>query len=100
VDSGAFIRRASLTAEQFGDLFIWATLGVILGGRIGLRAVLTAWSIKRNDFLDNPLALCSRLGRRMSFHGGMIVFVLAIALCANARIDMVAAGSSAILRRR
>src|SRR5215468_3472647 len=30
-----FMGKAPITAEQFGDLFVWITLGVILGGRLG-----------------------------------------------------------------
>ena len=30
-----FDGKRPITAEQVGDLFVWATLGVIVGGRLG-----------------------------------------------------------------
>ncbi len=90
-----FGNKPPITAEQVGDLLVWATLGVILGGRIGwilfYGIALCAVSPESamctgigggpplpQGFLDNPLRLVSIWEGGMSFHGGLIGVALAI----------------------
>ena len=66
------------TAEQMDDLVFYIALGVILGGRIGY---ILFYSF--GTFLDNPLALFRIWEGGMSFHGGFLGVLLAMALFAR-----------------
>ncbi len=55
------------------DLFFYATLGIILGGRLGYAAFYAP------ELFGNPLNLLKLWEGGMSFHGGLIGTVLAIA---------------------
>src|SRR5258708_16347628 len=72
-----FNGKPPMTAEQVGDLFVWAALGVILGGRIGY-VLFYGLVYNTQYFLDNPLRVFAAWEGGMSFHGGMIGVVLAI----------------------
>ena len=80
------------TADHIGDLFVWAALGVILGGRLGY--VLFYGLIYETDhFLSAPWKIFYAWEGGMSFHGGAIGVVLAVVVFARAKkIDMVALG--------
>ena len=65
------------TPEAFDDFVLWATLGIVLGGRIGY--VL----FYRPDFyVEHPLEALKVWQGGMSFHGGMLGTALAIILFA------------------
>ena len=66
------------TAEQMDDLVFYIALGVILGGRIGY---ILFYSF--SAFLHNPLVLFRIWEGGMSFHGGFIGVLLAMALFAR-----------------
>ena len=69
-----------ITPEQLDDFLVWATLGVVLGGRLGYILFY------RPDFyLGNPLEILAVWQGGMSFHGGMLGVVAAIALFAQRR---------------
>ena len=87
-----FNGKPSATADHIGDLFVWAALGVILGGRLGY--VLFYGLIYETDhFLSAPWRIFAAWEGGMSFHGGAIGVVLAIVFFARARkLDMVALG--------
>lgn len=55
------------------DFILWATLGVILGGRLGY-----VLFYKPGYFIANPLEIFAMWNGGMSFHGGTIGVVLAI----------------------
>lgn len=55
------------------DFILWATLGVILGGRLGY-----VLFYKPDYFLANPLEILAMWNGGMSFHGGTIGVFLAI----------------------
>lgn len=55
------------------DFILWATLGVILGGRLGY-----VLFYKPGYFIENPLEIPAMWNGGMSFHGGTIGVVLAI----------------------
>ncbi len=54
------------------DFLIWATLGVILGGRLGY-----VMFYKPGFYIDNPLAILQVWRGGMSFHGGFLGVVVA-----------------------
>jgi len=66
--------------KEIDDFFIWAILGVILGGRIGY--VLFYQSIV---FINNPLYILYIWKGGMSFHGGLFGMMLSIYLYSKQR---------------
>jgi phosphatidylglycerol---prolipoprotein diacylglyceryl transferase len=74
---GAIKRPASLDLD---DLLLWATLGVIAGGRL---AYVTFYEPTR--FLAKPIEVFAIWSGGMSFHGGLAGATLAIFLFARAR---------------
>lgn len=71
---------ARLTEAEVDDFVLWATVGVVLGGRIGY--VL----FYRPDLLiDDPVGVIRIWQGGMSFHGGMLGVVIALVLFARRR---------------
>ncbi|MBL8251439.1 MAG: prolipoprotein diacylglyceryl transferase [Candidatus Competibacter sp.] len=68
------------TSAQVDDLVFYIALGVILGGRIGY-IVFYGWE----SFLKNPLILLRVWEGGMSFHGGFLGVLAAMALFARKR---------------
>jgi len=66
------------TGEQVDDLLFYAALGVVLGGRIGYMLFYDL-----PVFLHHPLSLFKVWQGGMSFHGGLIGVLIAIALFAR-----------------
>jgi phosphatidylglycerol:prolipoprotein diacylglycerol transferase len=66
--------------DQFDDFLLWATLGVVLGGRLGY-----VLFYKPAFFLANPLEILVIWQGGMSFHGGAAGVILAIILFARKR---------------
>jgi phosphatidylglycerol---prolipoprotein diacylglyceryl transferase len=87
-----FNGKPQVTADHVGDLFLWAALGVIVGGRFGY--VLFYGLIYETDhFLSAPWRIFYAWEGGMSFHGGAVGVVLAIVFFARAKkLDMVALG--------
>ena len=84
------------TEEAIGDLVVWATLGVILGGRLGWDLFYGVLLCSQSpdsaychglpmEFLTNPIRLIAAWDGGMSFHGGAIGVVLAIWLFCRKR---------------
>ncbi len=67
-------------ALDVDDFIVWATLGVILGGRLGY-----VLFYKPGFFLANPLDILFVWRGGMSFHGGLIGVAVAIVLFARRR---------------
>jgi phosphatidylglycerol:prolipoprotein diacylglycerol transferase len=67
------VRRPPQPAElhDVDDFLVWATLGVVLGGRLGY-----VLFYKAGFFLDNPLAILQVWKGGMSFHGGLLGVVV------------------------
>jgi phosphatidylglycerol---prolipoprotein diacylglyceryl transferase len=63
---------APLTRDDIDDFLFYATLGILLGGRIGY--VL----LYRPDMLSDPLSLLKIWEGGMSFHGGFVGVCLAV----------------------
>lgn len=69
--------------EQLDDYVTWATLGIILGGRLGY-----VLFYRPGHFLAHPAEILAVWQGGMSFHGGMLGVILATLLfCRRQRID-------------
>jgi phosphatidylglycerol:prolipoprotein diacylglycerol transferase len=68
------------TPADMDDLIIWVALGIVLGGRIGYVLFYNFES-----YLADPLEILTIWRGGMSFHGGFLGVVLAMALFARAR---------------
>ena len=79
-------------SDHIGDLFVWAAIGVIAGGRLGY--VLFYGLIYETDhFLGSPWKIFAAWEGGMSFHGGALGVVVAIILFARRKkLDIVALG--------
>ncbi|MBI3516746.1 MAG: prolipoprotein diacylglyceryl transferase [Proteobacteria bacterium] len=67
-----------MSREAFDDFILWATLGIVLGGRFGY--VL----FYRPDFyVEHPLEALKVWQGGMSFHGGLLGVLLAVGLFAR-----------------
>lgn len=68
-------RFAGISEERFSDLLFNGMLGVIIGGRVGY-VLFYAW----HDFIANPLFLFKINEGGMSFHGGLLGVMAAVAI--------------------
>ena len=66
---------SALTAEIFDDFVLWATLGVLLGGRLGYVFFYNA-----GYFLQNPMEILQVWQGGMAFHGGLLGVIAALIL--------------------
>jgi phosphatidylglycerol:prolipoprotein diacylglycerol transferase len=96
-----FRGKPPATADNIGDLFVWITLGVILGGRLGYvlfygvmycgfagQGVPACMGLP-DAFIENPLKIFAAWEGGMSFHGGLVGVVLAIVLfCRRHKLDL------------
>ncbi len=72
------------TGEQVDDFLTWATLGVVLGGRLGY-----VLFYQPGTYLAHPLAILAVWQGGMSFHGGVLGVVVALVIfCARNRIPL------------
>jgi len=71
---------AKIEAQAIDDYLLWATLGVVLGGRLGYVVFYNA-----GHYLANPLEIAYVWQGGMSFHGGLIGVVVATVLFARKR---------------
>jgi phosphatidylglycerol:prolipoprotein diacylglycerol transferase len=69
---------APVTRAQFDDLLFLAVLGVILGGRLGY-----VLFYKPGDYARHPLEIFAVWQGGMSFHGGLLGVMLAMAFAAR-----------------
>lgn len=65
----------AMTAQQVDDFLVWATFGVVLGGRLGY-----VLFYKPLDYLHDPLEILAVWRGGMSFHGGLLGVAAAIVL--------------------
>ena len=72
--------RLQIQEADIDDFLIWATLGVILGGRIGF-----VLFYQPDQFLAHPDQIPMVWKGGMSFHGGLIGVILAMLLFARRR---------------
>jgi phosphatidylglycerol---prolipoprotein diacylglyceryl transferase len=84
--------KPQVTADHIGDLFVWAAVGVIVGGRLGY-VLFYGLIYETEHFVSAPWRVFYAWEGGMSFHGGAIGVVLAIIFFARAKkVDMVALG--------
>ena len=80
-----YLRRAAswapaiLDREKIDDLLLWATLGIVVGGRLGY-----ALFYKPGYFFDHPLEIFMVWKGGMSFHGGLLGIAFVVARAARA----------------
>jgi phosphatidylglycerol:prolipoprotein diacylglycerol transferase len=78
--------RSALPAAKIGDFMVAAVLGVVVGGRVGSYLLYDGW----RTFGSDPLAILRVWEGGMSFHGGLIGVILAVAWFARSeRIRLV-----------
>jgi len=66
--------RLNWSSEQVSDLFFYAALGVIVGGRLGY-----CFLYKPAEYLTNPLSIITGIqDGGMSFHGGFLGVIFAV----------------------
>jgi phosphatidylglycerol:prolipoprotein diacylglycerol transferase len=70
----------AMTVRDIDDFVVWATLGVVLGGRLGY-----VLFYKPGYYLHDPLSAFALWQGGMSFHGGLIGVIVAIVLFARQR---------------
>jgi len=108
--SPPFGGKPPATADDIGDLVVWATFGVILGGRLGwvlfygiiLCGVSPEGAMCQAPpggdplplgFLTDPIRIIAAWEGGMSFHGGMIGTAIAIWLfCRRHKLDTLSVG--------
>jgi phosphatidylglycerol---prolipoprotein diacylglyceryl transferase len=69
-----------MSREAFDDFILWATLGIVLGGRLGY-----VLFYRPGFYVEHPLEALKVWQGGMSFHGGMLGTTLAMVLFARLR---------------
>jgi phosphatidylglycerol:prolipoprotein diacylglycerol transferase len=70
--------------EEVDDFLVWATLGVIFGGRLGYVIFYNL-----TTYISNPLSILAVWQGGMSFHGGLLgVIIATILFCKKHSIDL------------
>jgi phosphatidylglycerol:prolipoprotein diacylglycerol transferase len=69
-----------MTVIDFDDLLLWATIGIVLGGRLGF-----VLFYKPAEYLADPLSIIKVWEGGMSFHGGLMGTIVAIVLFSRQR---------------
>ena len=68
------------SAPEIDDFVLWATLGIVLGGRIGYVLFYNPW-----HYLQNPAEIPMLWKGGMSFHGGFLGVIVAMAAFTRGR---------------
>ena len=69
-----------VSRDQLDDFFVWAILGVVLGGRIGF---ILVYDLQK--YLHDPVSMLKVWEGGMSFHGGLVGVILAMILFTRSR---------------
>jgi phosphatidylglycerol:prolipoprotein diacylglycerol transferase len=96
-----FMGKPPATPDDIGDLFVWITLGVIIGGRLGFVLFYGLFYCGftgqgapacvglPDAYFQNPLKIIAAWEGGMSFHGGLLGVVLAMVLfCRNRKLNL------------
>lgn len=70
-------KKSALNYQQLSDFILWATLGIIIGGRLG---DVLLW--EPSYYLQHPSEIIAIWHGGMAFHGGLIGVILACMLYA------------------
>lgn len=99
-----FKGKPPATEDQIGDFVVWATLGVIIGGRLGwviFYGIFLCTASPQGDFchglpmdfLYHPIRIVAAWEGGMSFHGGAIGVIAALWLfCRKYKLSLFAVG--------
>ncbi|WP_068086319.1 prolipoprotein diacylglyceryl transferase [Polycladidibacter stylochi] len=68
------------TSKEIDDFVIWATLGIVLGGRFGY---VLFYNLPY--YIENPLELLAVWHGGMAFHGGLLGMIIAVMLFSRKR---------------
>jgi phosphatidylglycerol:prolipoprotein diacylglycerol transferase len=80
--------KAVISAVQIDDFLVWATLGVVLGGRLGY-----VLFYKPSYYFQEPLQIFYVWHGGMSFHGGALGVIIALILfCRLHKLPLLAVG--------
>jgi phosphatidylglycerol---prolipoprotein diacylglyceryl transferase len=86
-------RAAIMSKRDADDILMWATLGVVLGGRLGY-----VLFYKPGYYIEHLSEVASLWRGGMSFHGGMLGVILAAILFARSRrLNILSVGDLAAL---
>lgn len=85
--------QKNVSPEAVDDFLLWATLGVVLGGRLGFAAFY-----QPAYFLAHPFEIAALWQGGMSFHGGLIGVAAALVIYARRRALPVLALSDIVAR--
>ena len=97
-----FNGKPPATADQIGDFFVWATIGVIVGGRLGFVLIYGTffcgiWGTSPAchglpmGYLTDPIEIVAAWKGGMSFHGGLLGVAIALILYARKnKLDTIA----------
>jgi phosphatidylglycerol:prolipoprotein diacylglycerol transferase len=89
---GAPSNKPPITALQMDDVVLWMTLGIVLGGRIGY-ILFYGLVYFPDEYLGHPLQMLMIWEGGMSFHGGLIGVLLALALyCRSNKLSFIRVG--------
>ena len=95
-----FNGKPPATEDQIGDLVVWATFGVILGGRLGWDLIygIILCSVSPDAdfcrglpmaFATDPLKIIAAWEGGMSFHGGLLGVIIAVWLfCRRQKLSL------------
>src|SRR6266550_4695019 len=96
-----FMGKPPATPDDIGDLFVWITLGVIIGGRLGFVLFYGMFYCGfagqgapacvglPDAYWQNPLKIIAAWEGGMSFHGGLLGGVIAIlSFCSNRKLKL------------
>ncbi len=84
----ARLTPAVATPQQVDDVVTWATLGIVLGGRLGY-----VLFYRPGYYLEHPLEIAAIWTGGMSFHGGALGVLVAIWwFCRQQRIELLGFG--------
>lgn len=80
--------KAVITALQIDDFLVWATLGVVLGGRLGY-----VLFYKPGYYFADPMQILFVWHGGMSFHGGALGVIIALILfCRKNKLPLLPVG--------
>jgi phosphatidylglycerol:prolipoprotein diacylglycerol transferase len=75
-----YYKHAPMKVADYDDFVVWATIGIIIGGRLGYVLFYNF-----PHFVENPLEALQLWKGGMSFHGGFVGCVVAVILFARHR---------------